>query len=214
MKNLKKMKTLDEVEKELTIILATDKKPKFDISITQVFDFLSESIESSIQNVTLLQKRSGLNKILGKYKLAKLFSKGSYSKVNQIPGFPPKFDLGDPHAAEIRLKTAITAFKLHSGPFSEHVVFGELEKKQWEKIHSMLASFLFSYIELFGDEKIRYLKEKEMKREQAFQEKMESQHKHSNKSKDGKNHYPNKKWKNKKKHYHQKSNKNSGGDKK
>lgn len=214
MKNIKKIKNMDDVEKELSIILICDKKAKSDISITQIFDFLSESIEYSIQNNLEIQKRTGLNKILGKYKLAKLLSKGSYTKVNQIPGFPPKVDLGDFESAELRLKTAITAFKLHSGPFGYHSVFGELEKKQWEKIHSMLAAFLFGYIDIFGDEKIRFQKDKEYKKESIQAERNENQQRHYNKnqSKEGKQSPPNKKWKNKRKNYNHKGNRNHGGE--
>lgn len=213
MKSVLKLKTIDDIERELSIIISCEKKQKSDITLSQVFDFLAESIELSIQGVGYTTKRTTINKLLGKYKFAKLISKGYYTKTNQIPGFPQK-DLGDVDSAQLRLKTALTAFKLHSGPFSEHPVFGELDKKQWEKIHGILASFLFGYIQLFGDEKLRFTRERENKKERNFSDKKQH-HNHQQKKKgergDSKpSGHNSRKWKNKKKS-HYKGNKNQGG---
>lgn len=211
MKSTLKLKTIDDIERELSIIIACEKKQNADISLSQVYDFLAESIELSIQRIGSTNKRNTINKILGKYKFAKLLSKGSYTKANQIPGFPPK-DLGDPDSALLRLKTSLTAFKLHSGPFAEHSVFGELDKKQWERIHGILATFLFAYIQLYGDEKLRFAKDREQKKEKAFADKR--QHNHPQKKKDDHETKPSghnsRKWKNKKKP-HNRGNKNQGG---
>jgi len=211
MKSTLKLKTIDDIEKELSIIITCEKKQKSDITLSQIFDFLAESIELSIQGVGYTTKRTTVNKLLGKYKFAKLISTGHYTKANQIPGFPPR-DLGDPESAQLRLKTSLTAFKLHSGPFADHPVFGELDKKQWEKIHGILSSFLFGYIQLFGDEKLRFAKDRENKKERNFSEKKQNHHQRKNEDKgeskpSGHN---NRKWKNKKKS-HYKGNKNQGG---
>lgn len=210
MKSILKLKTIDDIERELSIIVACEKKQKADISLSQIYDFLAESIELSIQKIGSTNKRNTINKLLGKYKFAKLISKGNYTKTNQIPGFPPK-DLGDADSALLRLKTSLTAFKLHSGPFAEHSVFGELDKKQWERIHGILAVFLFGYIQLFGDEKLRFAKDREQRKEKTFSEK---KHHHPQKKKDDRDSKPNghnnRKWKNKKKSHH-KGNKNQGG---
>ncbi|MCG6142347.1 DUF1569 domain-containing protein [Leptospira bourretii] len=210
MKSILKLKTIDDIERELSIIVACEKKQKADISLSQIYDFLAESIELSIQRIGSTNKRNTINKLLGKYKFAKLISKGNYTKANQIPGFPPK-DLGDADSALLRLKTSLTAFKLHSGPFAEHSVFGELDKKQWERIHGILAVFLFGYIQLFGDEKLRFAKDREQRKEKTFSEK---KHNHPQKKKDDRDSKPNghnnRKWKNKKKSHH-KGNKNQGG---
>ncbi|PJZ83344.1 DUF1569 domain-containing protein [Leptospira harrisiae] len=212
MKSILKLKTIDDIERELSIIVACEKKQKADISLSQVYDFLAESIELSIQRIGTTSKRNTINKLLGKYKFAKLISKGNYTKANQIPGFPSK-DLGDADSALLRLKTSLTAFKLHSGPFAEHSVFGELDKKQWERVHGILAVFLFGYIQLFGDEKLRFVKDREQRKEKSFSEK---KHHHPQKKKEDRDTKPNghnnRKWKNKKKPHH-KGNKNQGGPK-
>lgn len=213
MKSTLKLKTIDDIERELSIIIACEKKQKADVSLTQVYDFLAESIELSIQRIGSTNKRNTINKLLGKYKFAKLISTGNYTKANQIPGFPPK-DLGDSDSALLRLKTSLTAFKLHSGPFAEHSVFGELDKKQWERIHGILGAFLFGYIQLYGDEKLRFAKEREQKKEKAFADKKHHHHNHPQKKKEDQETKPsghnNRKWKNKKKTHH-KGNKNQGG---
>ncbi|TGK92845.1 DUF1569 domain-containing protein [Leptospira brenneri] len=213
MKLTLKLKTIDDIERELSIIVACEKKQKADVTLTQVYDFLAESIELSIQRIGVASKRSTVNKLLGKYKFAKLISKGAYTKASQIPGFPSK-DLGDTESALLRLKTSLTAFKLHSGPFAEHSVFGELDKKQWERIHGILAMFLFGYIQLYGDEKLRFAKERELKKEKAFADKKHHHHHQQQKKKDDHDTKPsghnNRKWKNKKKTHH-KGNKNQGG---
>ncbi|EMY59843.1 DUF1569 domain-containing protein [Leptospira terpstrae] len=210
MKSILKLKTIEDIDRELSIIIACEKKQKADISLSQVYDFLAESIELSIQRIGSTNKRNTINKLLGKYKYAKLLSKGNYTKANQIPGFPPK-DLGDADSALLRLKTSLTAFRLHSGPFAEHSVFGELDKKQWERIHAILAVFLFGYIQLYGDEKLRFAKEREQRKEKSFTEK---KHNHPQKKKDDRDIKPSghnsRKWKNKKKPHH-KGNKNQGG---
>ncbi|TGL62506.1 DUF1569 domain-containing protein [Leptospira jelokensis] len=213
MKSNLKLKTIDDIERELTIILACERKQKSDITLSQIFDFLAESIEVSIQGISYNKKRTTINKLLGKYKFAKLISTGNYTKANQIPGFPPR-DLGDAQAAELRLKTSLTAFKLHSGPFAEHQVFGELDKKQWERVHSILATYLFGYIQLFGDEKLRFLKDRENKKDKNFAEKKHHHHQGQKKKEDRGDTKPSghnsRKWKNKKK-FHYKGNKNQGG---
>ncbi|MCG6146248.1 DUF1569 domain-containing protein [Leptospira bandrabouensis] len=212
MKSTLKLKTIDDIERELSIIVVCEKKQKADITLSQVYDFLAESIELSIQRIGSATKRNTINKILGKYKFAKLLSKGSYTKANQIPGFPLK-DLGDAESALLRLKTSLTAFKLHSGPFADHPVFGELDKKQWERIHGILAAFLFGYIQLYGDDKLRFAKDREQKKEKAFADKKQHQHHHQQKKKDDRDTKPSghnsRKWKNKKKP-HNKGNKNQG----
>ncbi|TGN19704.1 DUF1569 domain-containing protein [Leptospira idonii] len=218
-----KLKQLKDVENELSIILACERKPKYDLSIFQILEFIAEAIETSIQSAGNKSSAGALKRFVGKYKLAKLLSKGAYTRASQINGFPTKMETGDDKSAETRLKTALTAFKLHSGPFGAHPVYGDLDKKQWEKVHSILASFLFGYIKLEGDEKIRFIKEKEAKREKFANEKRDTkkhQHQHQhhpnpkekeNKEGGGQHHHhnQNKKWKNKKRHY--KGNKNNGG---
>ncbi|MDF3820305.1 DUF1569 domain-containing protein [Leptospira sp. 96542] len=218
MKTNLKFKSIDEVEIELKIISACERKQKSDITLSQIFDFLAESIELSIQTAGDNSQRGTLNKILGKYKLAKLFSIGGISSVNQVPGFPPKNDLGDENLALLRLKTALTAFKLHSGPFGLHLSYGVLDKKQWEKVHSYLAGFLFGYIKLFGDEKLRFQIERESKKERMHLERKQTHQSQTDtavqkKPEKNQNGNPNRKWKNKKKNYH-KGNRNQGGNQK
>jgi|JI10StandDraft_1071094.scaffolds.fasta_scaffold231197_2 hypothetical protein len=215
MKNQIKLRNISEVEAELNIIISCQRKPKFDITIFQIFEFISTSIESSIQGAGLKSTVGFWNRFLGKYKFAKLISSGSYTKVNQISGFPTKSESGDEKSAETRLKTALTAFKLHSGPFGEHPVYGDLDKKQWERVISLLSSYLFGYIQLEGDEKLRYLKEKEAKREKFEQIKHDQREVKYNKenipSREGSNpKNNNRRWKNKKKN-HYKGNRNQGG---
>ena len=138
-----KLKNISEVEAELNIIILSQHRPKYDLTVFQIFEFLSLNIESSIQSAGLKNTVGFWNRFLGKYKFAKLISSGNYSKANQISGFPSKPEQGDEKSAETRLKTALTAFKLHSGPFGEHPVYGVLDKKQWERVLSLLSSFLF-----------------------------------------------------------------------
>ncbi|WP_411821397.1 DUF1569 domain-containing protein [Leptospira sp. 'Mane'] len=210
MKTPLKFKQLGDVENELGIILACDRKPKYDLTIFQIFDFVSAQIESSIQSATNSNHAGLFARFMGKYKFAKLLTSGSFTKANQIFGFPQKKESGDEKISETRLKTAITAFKLHSGPFGFHPVYGDLDKKQWEKFHSILAGFLFGYISLEGDEKIRFFKEKEAKREKFAQDKIESQHSKHREVKEGQNnHNPNRKWKSRKRNNY-KGNKNGG----
>ncbi len=215
MKNPLKLRNISDVEDELNIIISCQHRPKYDLSIFQIFEFISSNIEYSIQNAGSKSSVGFWNRFVGKYKFAKLVSSGNYTKANQIMGFPNKVETGDLRSAETRLKTALTAFKLHSGPFGEHPVYGALDKKQWEKILSILSSFLFGYIELEGDEKLRYLKDKEAKREKVEQVKQdirENQYlKEASGSRDGNQHKNNnRRWKNKKKSNY-KGNKNHGG---
>ncbi len=217
MKNTIKLRNLDEVEKELNIITACKKSQKYDLTIYQIFDFLATSIETSIQSAGLKSAVGVWNKFVGKYKYAKLISSGTYTKANQIFGFPNKIETGDDKSSEIRLKTAITAFRLHSGPFGEHPIYGELDKKQWEREISILCGFLFGYLELEGDERLRFNKEKEAKKEkfeQIKQEQRENSYKKSaQQGREGaanKNQNNNRRWKNKKKNNF-KGNKNQGG---
>ncbi|MDZ4726355.1 MAG: DUF1569 domain-containing protein [Leptospira sp.] len=215
MKTQQKLRTITDVEYELSIITSCQKRSKMDLSIFQIFDFIGSFIESSIQSAGLKSSVGIWNRFIGKYKFAKLMSIGVYTKATQINGFPNKSESGDEKYAENRLKTALTAFKLHSGPFGEHPVYGELDKKQWERVISILSGFLFSYIELEGDEKLRFYKEKESQREkheQKKQDKRESTYLKEKGPRDGNqpNRNQNRNWKNKKKN-HYKGNKNQGG---
>ncbi len=214
-----KLKDISEVEAELGIITACNHRPKYDLTVFQIYEFISLSIESSIQNAGSKSAVGFWNKFLGRYKFAKLLSSGNYTRANQISGFPMKVEAGDEKSAETRLKTALTAFKLHTGPFGEHPVYGDLDKKQWERVISILSSFLFSYIELEGDEKVRFLKDKEAKREkfeQGKQDRRENQYlKDASNSREGNPHKNNnRRWKNKKKNnYRGNKNQGSGGTK-
>jgi hypothetical protein len=209
-----KLKNISEVEAELNIIISCQHKPKYDLSVFQVYEFIAASIESSIQNAGLKSSVGIWNKFLGRYKFAKLISSGSYTKASQIAGFPNRTETGEEKSAETRLKTALTAFKLHSGPFGEHPIYGNLDKKQWERVISILSAFLFGYIDLEGDEKLRFFKEKEAKREkfeQVKQDQRESLYTKDHGAREGS--HPkgnNRRWKNKKKNNY-KGNKNQGG---
>jgi hypothetical protein len=208
-----KLKNIAEVESELNIIISCQRRPKFDLTIYQIFEFIASNIEASIQNAGLKSSVGIWNTFLGKYKFAKLTASGLYTKANQIAGFPSKVEAGDEKSGENRLKTALTAFKLHSGPFGGHPVYGDLDKKQWEKVISILSGFMFGYIELEGDEKLRFFKEKEAKREkfeQVKQDQRETSYTKESNSRDGS--HPksnNRRWKNKKKNNY-KGNRNQG----
>lgn len=194
-----KIETISDLELELDIILSCNKRPKKQLSISQVFDFLAESIENSIQSESRTEELGFLQKIYAKYQLNKILSYGGFKKESQIQNFPGPINDLDPKLSESRLKTAITAFKLHSGPFGAHSIYGQLEKDKWEKILSYLSFFLFSYIELENDEKIRFSKEKEAKKERLFSEKGKNNHSDGSKQQTH-HHNKNKHWKNKKKH--------------
>ncbi|GBF51905.1 four helix bundle metalloprotein [Leptospira ryugenii] len=214
MKAPQKYKSISDVEDELNIIISCNRKPKYDLSIYQIMNFIAEFIELSIQSADQKRIFNTWHRIIGKYKFAKLMSSGFYSKASQVYGFPSKAESGDEKSAEMRLRTALTAFKLHSGPFGSHPIYGDLDKKQWEKVISILSGFLFGYIHLEGDEKARFLRDKELqkeKHEKRKQDQKESKylsdknsknHKHNNRNK-------NRNWKNKKRH-HKKDNRNQG----
>lgn len=215
MKVQRKLKTIPEVETEFNIIIECDKKSTNGLTIYQMYEFIASSIETSIQSAGLDSGRGLWNGFLGKYKLAKLLSKGTYTKSNQIFGFPSKAESGDEKSAETRLKTAFTAFQLHSGPFGQHPVYGDLDKMQWEKIHSIVSGFLFSHIELRGDEKIRFFKEKEAGREKFAQDKESQRNNSQGRDRTDRDGNPirnnnNRRWKNKKKNNY-KGNSNEGG---
>jgi len=190
MKPKAKLSNLNLVETELEIILACPRKPKTKLGIPQIFDFLAENIELSLQVEERKEELGFLQKILGRYKLKKVLSGNGFQKQSQIYNFPSSSGEFDPKVSESRLKTAITAFRLHSGPFGDHRIYGTLDKPEWEKLHCYLCEFMFSLIVLENDEKIRFQKEKEFKKEMHHKEQTDSPQRR-----------PNKHWKGKKRHH-------------
>jgi len=188
-----KLNSIEEAEKELEIILGSNCKSKNSLAPEHIFDFLAESIENSIQEHDTNIDNGFFQKIYGKYRLNKVLRREGYKTESEIFGFPNKLQTIDPKLAETRLKTAITAFKLHSGPFSEHPVYGPLDKSIWDKVLGYLSEFMFGYLDLQNDEKLRYMKDMENKKDRNQKDRNYT----SNKNYRKKNRY----WKNKKKNF-------------
>jgi hypothetical protein len=86
----------------------------------------------------------------------KKFNKsGSWDPSWKFPELSSKSEEVEETAAMLRLKTALTAFKLHSGPFAKHPLFGNLDKDEWEGIHVKVAEYIVDKIDVEGKDKFR-----------------------------------------------------------
>ncbi|WCL47710.1 DUF1569 domain-containing protein [Leptospira sp. GIMC2001] len=151
---MRKINTINDLEFECGLLEKCNHKTKSKISVSQLLNSVAEGIESSITGSSD-KTDSFISKIIKNFKLKKFSSQASWDPKWKIHGVPTEFSEGDWKDSLVRLKTSITAFKLHSGPFANHPDFGQLDKPSWEIVHLKVADYLLGQIEIEGREKFQ-----------------------------------------------------------
>jgi hypothetical protein len=150
---MNRIRSFKDLEFECNLIERNSATSKMKITSAQVLDCIAQGIESSILYNPENQS-SFLQKIWDKFFLKKLAENESWNTAWKSPKIPKqKNDEADEKTSLLRLRTAITAFKLHSGPFSRHPAFGILDKNVWESIHLKVADYFLEQLEVDGRNK-------------------------------------------------------------
>lgn len=146
-----KIKTWKDLEFEIRLFGKCNTKSLSYMSIGQILTSLSSEIESSISG-----DESPREGFFEKYRNRRRFNHfirdGKWNTKWKFPKLPLEHQNLDSEECLLRLKTAMTAFRLHSGPFAKHPEFGILEKYQWENLHLKVADYLLSWVEWEGRE--------------------------------------------------------------
>jgi hypothetical protein len=148
------IKSWKDLEFEIGFMEKNNHSSKTHLSVGQILNCLSTEIEYSMSYVDL-ESQSFLKNWFSKYRLKKFEKESSWSPKWNFPEIPRQHEETDESDSLLRLKTAITAFRLHSGPFSHHPLFGKLEKLNWETIHLKVATYLIACIEMENREKLK-----------------------------------------------------------
>jgi hypothetical protein len=148
------IKSWKDLEFEIGFLEKNNHSSKNNLSVGQILDCLSTEIESSM-SYTVEESQSFLKNWFSQFRLKKFEKENSWTPKWKFPELPKQHEEIDELGALLRLKTAITAFRLHSGPFSHHPLFGKLEKVNWETIHLKVATYLMACIEMENREKIK-----------------------------------------------------------
>lgn len=151
--------------RDIEVLLSLIQKGKIKITnpkkVGAVFNCLANEIEKSlIYNQS--EDSNFVVKFIQKLRLQKLIKKKEWNPSWKYPNCieldkDTKIDLEE---AILRLKIAITGFKLHTSSVAHHPLFGKLSKKDWELVHLVLASHLFQLINLYNNNKILNKNEK------------------------------------------------------
>jgi hypothetical protein len=106
-------------------------------SLAQVLVHCAQSVELSLTGYPS-PRGWVVRQVIGPRFMAKFLRQGfmSHDRAAPIPGAPP---LGEPTLAEgvARLRSAIRRFEAHEGPLAPHFAYGEVDKRSYEKLHSM-----------------------------------------------------------------------------
>jgi hypothetical protein len=151
---MSKIKNLKDIEFEISLLEKCKHSPKTDISVGTLLECLSVEIESCI-SYEEVKEDSFFGKIFNKMRWKKFNKSGSWDPSWKFPELSSKSEEVEETAAMLRLKTALTAFKLHSGPFAKHPLFGNLDKDEWEGIHVKVAEYIVDKIDVEGKDKFR-----------------------------------------------------------
>jgi hypothetical protein len=148
---MNELKNLRDLEQEIQFLEKNFSTAKSNKPISEILFRLASGIEYSMQTKT---KPLGLfKKLFAAQRFKKFLSPANTNTQDlllskEISGYDP-----DPKMEILRIKTALTAFKLHSGPFASHPIFGGLDKKDWELVHLKTAQTLLETIQVDGREK-------------------------------------------------------------
>jgi hypothetical protein len=189
MKRNLEIKSIQELEQELYIIQKCEIIADAEWNVQDALNGISREIEGSIADEEVVSNQSWAKKLLSKFLFKRAISNKNFSltKMGAI-------EAEDPNDSQIRLRTAITAFKLHSGPFALHPKYGKLNKSDWEKWIGYISTISLGNLKIVGDEGLRKAQE---------DRKIQKEKKHSNHSLENNR-------KNKKKHFRKHHHKNKG----
>ncbi len=98
----------------------------------------AQSLELSVTGFPT-QKPAWFQKTIGQFVLGRFLDKGamSHDVSAAIPG-APDVDRSTPVAEGARrLRAAIGQFRLHSGLYKPHVVYGAVQRDDYEAVHAM-----------------------------------------------------------------------------
>lgn len=170
-----RMKTLKDLEFEIGLLEKCKYSPKSDFSIAQLLTTLALNIEMSISYESV-EEESFFAKILSTFRYKKFSKQESWDTGLRYPTIPAQLpaEEGDSEAL-LRLKTSLTAFRLHSGPWSIHPLFGKLDKSEWEAFHVRLGEYLMNQVDIEGRDRFQFPSE----RQEGFKKK----HHYNNKKK-------------------------------
>lgn len=149
---MNRIKNFKDLEFECNLIERNSANCKINLTSAQVLDCIAHGIEASILYNAEGQS-SFLQKFWDKYFIKKFSEKDEWNNSWKLPKLPKTKVEGDEKASLLRLRTAITAFKLHTGPFSRHPAFGILDKPLWETIHIKVADHFLDQLEVDGRSK-------------------------------------------------------------
>lgn len=149
---MNRIKNFKDLEFECNLIERNSANSKINLTSAQVLDCIAHEIESSILYNAESQS-SFLRKFWDKYFIKRFSEADNWNNSWKLPKIPKNKIDGDEKASLLRLRTAITAFKLHTGPFSRHPAFGILDKTVWETIHLKVADHFLDQLEVDGRSK-------------------------------------------------------------
>jgi hypothetical protein len=179
------IKSIQDLEQELYIIQKCEIVQDQHWRIQDALDSISREIEGSIADEELDSSDGWAKNLLSKF----LFRRALKNKNLNLEKSPTQNTEEDTKYSQIRLKTAITAFKLHSGPFSLHPKFGKLNKSEWEKWIGYITSISLGNIQIIGDEKLRKVQEERKTQKENFQNSKNSEAPRKNKKKHFRKHH-------------------------
>ncbi len=149
----KPIKNWNDLEKEVRYLgKSLCRSLKEELSVGQILDCISEEIEESLMNPQKTEE-GFLKSLWNRYRYKLFLKQKAWSPSWKFPPLPQKRCEIPLQDSILRLKTAITGFKLHTGIFNKHPLFGKLNKDEWEAVHLKVASYFFSLIEVENDRK-------------------------------------------------------------
>lgn len=148
------IKSWKDLEFELGLLEKNTHSSANHLSIGQILDLLSSVIEESM-SYKEVENAGFFSNWISQFRLKKFMKEKSWTPKWKYPSIPQHHTEIDEETALLRLKTAITAFRLHSGPFALHPVFGRLDKPSWESKHLKVATYMLNCINIENREKIK-----------------------------------------------------------
>ena len=105
--------------------------------IPQVLEHCAQSIEYSITGYPKLMPWI-FRATIGRMAKRKFLADGELSHDVAAPVLgAPGLSMRDTRQAAARLRSAISSFRVHEGPFAPHLAYGPCTKEEYEALHSM-----------------------------------------------------------------------------
>lgn len=149
---MESIKNWKDLEFEIGLFDKCKYNSKNNLSVGQILNCLSQEIEASI-SYDAVREENFYAKFRSRRKFKKFKTEETWDPKWNFPELPKTHLETNALESILQLKTAMTAFRLHSGPFSNHPEFGGLDKLEWEMIHLRVARHLLGLIHLDGREK-------------------------------------------------------------